>query len=75
MYLGTYMKLHSEKNIFTPNVYVMCMCILPSETFLHDYYFEKLVSQVGLPDFYLYNIPKRGKCIKLPENIPNGYKT
>jgi hypothetical protein len=34
-----------------------------------------------MPDFYVYNIPKRGKIyqittkyIKLPQNIPNGHK-
>jgi hypothetical protein len=25
-------------------------------------------SHLGLPDFSWYNIPKRGKCTKLPEN-------
>jgi hypothetical protein len=28
----------------------------------------------GLPDFSWYNIPKRGKITKLPQNIPNVHK-
>jgi hypothetical protein len=28
----------------------------------------------GLPDFSRYNIPKRGKYTKWPQNIPNGHK-
>jgi hypothetical protein len=28
----------------------------------------------GLPDFSWFNIPKRGKYTKSPQNIPNGHK-
>jgi hypothetical protein len=28
----------------------------------------------GLPDFSSYSIPKRGKCTKLPENLPNRHE-
>jgi hypothetical protein len=31
-------------------------------------------SRAGLPDLSWYNIPKRKKCTKWPENIPNGLK-
>jgi hypothetical protein len=30
--------------------------------------------RAGLPDLSWYNIPKREKCTKLPQNIPNDHK-
>jgi hypothetical protein len=34
----------------------------------------RLDSLAGLPDFSWYNVPKRGKYTKLPQNRPNGNK-
>jgi hypothetical protein len=31
-------------------------------------------SVAGMPDFSCYNIPKREKHTKLPQNVPNGYE-
>jgi hypothetical protein len=33
-----------------------------------------VVSETGVPDFSLYNIPKRRKYTKFPQNIPNSHK-
>jgi hypothetical protein len=40
----------------------------------HPQFSGKPTAEAGLPDFFVYNIPKFDKCTKLPQNRTNGCK-
>jgi hypothetical protein len=44
------------------------------EKFLQETHHSLSDGLTELPDFSRYNIPKREKYTKLPQNIPNGYE-